>query len=237
MPNLLPFMVTITDSAPLASPEILSSPTALASETPTLDRSATPKFTSTLTLTPTLTPTPTVTGPTPTDTLLPPLEIPTEKINPPVFIAWTGEPTYPGDSEAGRLFRIDYDPDVWAQTRDNFEQVVLARREIEYCTITPWSGRGLPSDAQVEHEFRLLGDVPYDVNTVSMGGVVKFVAYVGGDKRLLTGFQVSFEQQKEECLQDAEAILATLRSFVAEPTLTPLPTPEPIATPTLTPSS
>ena len=150
---------------------------------------------------------------------------PTEKANAPSLTAWTGLPTYAGDSEPGRLFRLDYDPDVWAQTPGNFGGIVLAHRLIDYCIIAPWSGRGLPPDAQAEHEFRLVGTVSYDVNTISVGGDVKFVAYVGGDQRLLTGFQVSFQDQKEQCLQDAETVLSTLRSFAAQPTLTPSVTP------------
>ncbi len=226
----LPFMVTITpalsadqskSSVPLASPAVLNSPPAPDSQSPTPEVSATPAFT------PTQTSTVTATAPTPTETLLPLLEIPTEKPNAPAFIAWTGEPTYPGDSEPGRLFRVDYDPDLWAQTKDNFEQVALAHRKIDYCVITAWSGRGLPGDAKVEHEFREVGNISYDVNTVTISDVVKFVAYVGGDKRLLTGFQVSFQDQKEQCLQDAETLLASLRSFAAEPTITPTFTPEP----------
>jgi hypothetical protein len=181
------------------------------------------------------TPTITVTAPTPTDTLLPPLDIPTERPNAPSFATWTGEPTYPGDSEPGRLFHVDYDPEIWAQTKDNFEQVALGHRQIEYCAITAWSGHGLPEAAESEHEFRQVGEVPYDVNTVSMDDVVKFVTYVGGDKRLLTGFQVSFQEQREQCLQDAETILASLRSFVAEPTITPSFTPEPLVSSTPTP--
>lgn len=221
---MLPFLVTITPG-PLASPAILASP--LPSETPVLEASGTLDVSATPAFTPTLTSTVTATAPTPTETLLPLLDIPTEKPSAPPFIAWTGEPTYPGDSEPGRLFRVDYDPDVWAQTTDNFGQIVLAHRQIDYCTITAWSGRGLPADAKVEHEFRNVGNVPYDVNTVSMSDVVKFVAYVGGDQRLLTGFQVTFQDQKEQCLQDAETILATLRSFAAEPTITPTFTPDP----------
>lgn len=225
--NLLP-VITITPTstqvsirAPQASSRVLASPTAEPSETPS--------FTSTPT------PTVTVTAPTPTDTLLPPLDIPTELPNAPSFAAWTGEPTYPGDSEPGRLFRVDYDPDVWAQTTDNFGQIVLGHRQIEYCTITAWTGRGLPEAATSEHEFRDVGNVPYDVNTVSMDGVLKFVAYVGGDKRLLTGFQVSFQDGREQCLQDAEKVLSSLRSFAAAPSITPTLTPEELVSSTPTP--
>jgi hypothetical protein len=226
--NALPFMVTITSTP---APLVLSSPSAPPSETPlpgaspfpTLDLSATPAFTPTLTVTITATPLPGASAPTPTETLLPLLDIPTEKPNAPAFVAWTGQATYAGDSEPGRLFRVDYDPDVWAQTTDNFGQIALAHRQIEYCTINAWAGRGLPGDAEVTHESRQLGNLTYDINTVTVGGVVKFVTYVGGDKRLLTGFQVSFQEQQEQCLKDAETILATLRSFAAEPTITPEP--------------
>lgn len=233
----MPFTVTIT-SAPGemtdARPTAANSPEALINETPqasaTADVSATPTFTATLT------PTITMTVPPPTETLLPPLDIPTEKPNAPSFVVWTGEPTYAGDSEPGRLFRVNYDPDVWAQTKDNFEQVVLANRKIEYCTISSWSGRGLPADAKVEHIFGQVGDIPFDINYVTMAGTMKFATYVGGDKRLLTGFQVSFKDQKDQCLLDAEAILASLRSFIAEPTITPTFTPEPLETETETPT-
>jgi hypothetical protein len=142
------------------------------------------------------------------------------------LVAWTGLPTYPGDSDPGLLFRVDYDPDVWAQTEGNFGDIVLGNREIEYCTVTPWSGRGLPGDWKVEHEFRYIGSAAFDVNTVTFQGVVKFVSYVGGDRRVLTGFQVSFNDQKEQCLQAAEAIFGTLRSLSAIPTITPTFTPE-----------
>ena len=145
------------------------------------------------------------------------------------------------DSDPGLLFRVDYDPDVWAQTRGNFGDIVLGNRQIEYCTITPWAGRGLPVDWKVEHEFRIIGSASFDVNIVIEQDVVKFVSYVGGDTRVLTGFQVSFNEQKDKCLQDAEAIFGTLRSFSAIPTATPtlaIETPTPLTaadTATLTP--
>lgn len=231
-----PFTVTIT-TEPEASeaPQLANSPEAMSR--PTQQPDATIELSPTVTLSPTLTATITMTSLPPTETLLPPLDIPTERPNAPAFIVWTGEPTYAGDSEPGRLFRVNYDPDVWAQTKDNFEQVVLAHRIIEYCTLSSWSGRGLPSDAKVEHIFGQVGDIPFDINYVTMQNVMKFVTYVGGDKRLMTGFQVSFQDQRDECLLDAEAILASLRSFIAEPTITPTFTPEPLETETATPSA
>jgi hypothetical protein len=221
----LPFMVTISPKAqPFAVP--LNSPTAFPTEPPALPpllATATQAPAPTATVSPTYTPY----VPTPTETLLPPLELPTERKNAPVLVAWTGLPTYPGDSDPGLLFRMDYDPDVWAQTEGNYGGIVLAHRQIDYCTITPWSGRGLPADFKVEHEFRYIGSAAFDVNTVLSQEVVKFVTYVGGNQHVLTGFQVTFNDQKDKCLQDAEAIFGTLRSFSAVPTITPTFTPAP----------
>lgn len=235
MPGL-PFMVTLTPGrSPVVVPQ--NTPTHIvATDIPSLPlllSTATPAATA-LPAIVAASPTYTPVLPTPTETLLPLLELPTEVSRPPALVAWTGLPTYLGDSDPGLLFRVDYDPDLWAQTEGNFGDIVLGNRNIEYCTITPWSGRGLPGDWKVSHEFRYIGSAAFDVNTVTNLGVVQFVTYVGGDRRVLTGFQVSFNQQQEKCLQQAEVIFGTLRSFAAVPTITPTSMPEtPIpATPT-----
>lgn len=233
-PPGLPFLITLTPAAPSFSEPQNTPGAALASEVPnqppaTASVAATlPAFNPTASLSPSpLTSTPTAGAtyipylPTPTETLLPPLELPTEQPRAPALVAWTGLPTYPGDSDPGLLFRMEYDPDTWAQTEGNFGDVVLANRQIEYCTITPWTGRGLPVKWKVAHEFRVIGLASFDVNTVTDQDVLKFVSYVGGDGRILTGFQVSFNEQPELCLQQAEVILGTLRSFAASPTSTP----------------
>ncbi len=229
------FSLLLTACAAPATPEATPLPLAATmTGAPTLaatdTQAPTYTLTSTFTATATATLTATATIPTPTETLLPPLELPTERAFAPARVGWTGEPTYPGDSEPGRLFRMNYDPDIWAQTEGNYGEIVLAHRQIEYCTISPWSGRGLAQDWKVEHEFRLIGEVHFDIGAVFSQGQLKFVTYMGGDKRLLTGFQVMFQNQKDECLQAAEDIFATLRSFAAEPTNTPTLTPEPSIT-------
>ena len=225
LPNL-PFFVTLTPGKSLIQqPNATSAPAA--TEPPALPSSplATPTHLATsipFTANPTFTSEPS----TPTETLLPALELPTERANAPALVAWTGLPTYLGDSDPGLLFRVDYDPDLWAQTEGNFGDIVLGNRQMPYCTVTPWSGRGLPADWKVTHDFRYIGSASFDVNTVTYQGIVKFVSYVGGDGHVLTGFQVSFNEQKDECLLAAEAILGTLRSFAAVPTLTPTTLPE-----------
>jgi hypothetical protein len=208
-------------STDTASPEpVLATPTLLVS-TPipsaTIFRTQIPTFTPTFDLTTTQTP-------------LPTLDLPTQALMEPLKRSFVGLPTYPGDSQLGWMFRLDYDPLVWAQAEDNFGEFVLAHRDIPDCVITPWSGRGLPPDAQVEHEFRAIGSYYFDVSAVSVQGELKFKAYIGGDARVMTGFQVSFSQQAETCLADAETLLLTFRPLAATPT------PEPTSTPELSPT-
>jgi hypothetical protein len=159
--------------------------------------------------TPTPEPTPTI---TPTETPLPPLELPTEIPNAPARLAWDGVPTYLGDSEPGFSFRVFYDPELWALTEDQFGFPALGHRNLLYCVISVTSGRGMPRNFTVEHDVLYLTRLTFDVNTAFENGIRKFVTYTGGDGRIITGFQVSFEEQAEECLDDALTVLSTLRS-------------------------
>src|SRR5512145_1428871 len=112
VPNL-PFVITLSPEVKPFNPS-LSSP-----EPSTTEAAALPSVKATATRpspvppTATFAPTSTPFVPTPTETLLPPLELPTERRNAPALVAWTGLPTYPGDSDPGLLFRVDYDPDLW----------------------------------------------------------------------------------------------------------------------------
>ncbi len=207
----IPGLVTITPELPPFVAPLEPAFTSLPPSTPTALR-----VQATATRPPEATPIPrntaTLPGPTPTETLLPLLELPTARAFAPSRVAWTGQPTYPADSEPGLLFRVDYAPDSWALTEDNFGATVLAHRQIPYCILLPWSGRGLPAGLRVEYEFRAIGGANFDVHTITRDGNLEFVAYVGGDRKIVTGFQVAFEEQKEQCIEDAEAVLATLRS-------------------------
>jgi len=231
----MPGLVTITPEIIPFNPQVIeltatSAPAAVPTEALRLPATPTrrPEFTATPRETSLPEPTATPVGPTPTETLLPPLELPTMAAFAPSRLPWTGLPTYPADSEPGLLFRVDYDPDVWAQTEGNYGEIVLAHRLIPYCTVSTWSGRGLPGGLKSEHEFRTIGGADFDVNTITTKqGETEFITYVGGDRRILTGFQVAFVEQKESCVQDAELILATLRSLAAIPTATPSFTPAP----------
>jgi hypothetical protein len=159
-----------------------------------------------------------------TDTPLPTLELPTEIVNPPARMVWDGTPTYLAESTPGYAFRVTYDPELWALTTDQFGFPALAHRAIPGCVITVTSGRGLPANMTVEHDVLQTGGVSFDVGKVYENGVLKFVTYTGGDGTVITGFEVRFEDQADECLADAVKILSTLTS-VPTSQATPTPTP------------
>ena len=158
-------------------------------------------------------PSPTQSVPTPTDTPLPTLELPTEVINPPAKLVWDGVPTYPGESMPGFMFRVTYDPELWALTTDQFGFPALGHRNISGCVISVTSGRGLPADMTVDHDVLYTGQVTFDVGRVSENGVLKFVTYTGGNGTIITGFEVTFEDQVDQCLADAVTVISTLTSI------------------------
>jgi hypothetical protein len=132
--------------------------------------------------------------------------------NPPARFAWDGEPTYPGDSKAGFDFRVMYDPDVWALTTDSYGFPAIGHRGIEYCVIAPAMGHGLPANMNVDHDVRKIGPLEYEVNTAYLSGVRQFVTYLGGDSNVYTGFEVTFKEEADLCIKDAEVVLGTLTS-------------------------
>lgn len=158
-------------------------------------------------------PTPTAVLPTPTETPLPPLDLPTEMPDAPSLLAWDGTPTYLGDSLPGYDFRVFYDPELWALTEDQFGYPALGHRAIPFCVISVTSGRGLPTNITVEQNILYTDTVTFSVGTAFENGVRKFVTYTGGDGRVITAFEVSFEEQADECLADAETVLTTLQSI------------------------
>jgi len=172
----------------------------LPESTPTAEPTSTPE------------PIPTQILPTPTETPLPPLELPTEIPNAPSLLAWDGTPTYLGDSRPGYDFRVYYDPEAWALTQDQFGYPAIGHRDIPYCVISVTSGRGLPANISVEQDILYTDTVTLYVGTAFENSVKKFVTYTGGDGTIITAFMVSFEEQSDECLADAETVITTLRS-------------------------
>jgi hypothetical protein len=150
--------------------------------------------------------------PTPTDTPLPTLELPTEIVNPPARLVWDGTPTYPGESTPGYVFRVTYDPEVWALTTDQFDFPALGHRSISGCVLSVTAGRGLPPSMTVEHDILYTGNVTFDVGNVYESGVLKFMTFTGGNGTIFTGFQLDFQEQAEACRTDALTVLSTLTS-------------------------
>lgn len=159
---------------------------------------------------------------TQTETPLPPLELPTEPVNAPAKMVWDGMPTYPGDSTPGFMFRVTYDPDIWAVTADQFGFPALGHRNITNCVISVTAGRGLPANVTIEHDVLYTDTATFDVAIALENGVKKFVTYTGGDGIIVTAFEVSFQEQADACLADAVTVLSTLRSVPAA-----LATPQP----------
>lgn len=151
--------------------------------------------------------------PLPTETALPTLALPTEVSRPAGLSVWDGLPTYLAESEPDYYFRLSFDPSVWALTRDQFGNPVLAARDIPGCTIAPSAGRGLPLSATVDHDVRRIGAVTFQVSAAYINGVKQFVNYSGGDGTIYTAFQVSFRDQADLCLAAAEAALGSLISI------------------------
>lgn len=184
-----------TEFAATEAPEATEAP---ATEAPTEPPAAQPQATQALLIS--------------TDTPLPTLDLPTEAFDAPPQMVWDGVPTYLGESTPGYSFRVTYDPDLWALTTDQFGFPALAHRQVSACVISVASGRGLPGNMSVEHEILQAGNITFDVGNIYENGVLTFVTYTGGDGTIITGFQVSFEELVDECLLDAETVLATLRS-------------------------
>lgn len=159
-----------------------------------------------------------------TDTPLPPLDLPTEIVNAPSQMVWDGTPTYLAESTPGYAFRVTYDPDVWALTTDQFGFPALGHRAIPGCVISVTSGRGLPLSMTVEHDTWDTGAAIFDVGNVFENGALKFITYTGGNANIITGFQLSFEEQADECRAHAVAVLSTLTA-VRSSQATPSPTP------------
>ena len=162
--------------------------------------------------------------PVPTETPLATLELPTEAAHPPAEQIWDGLPTYLAESKPGFYFRLRFDPAVWASTTDQYGFPALAHRQIPGCIITPTAGRGLALNSSVEHDVRKIGGISYQVSVVSVNGVKQFVTYTGGDGNIYTAFEVLFQDLADQCLTDAETVLAELKSvadFLATPVATP----------------
>jgi hypothetical protein len=203
----------------MPAPAATEAPVLAATEAPLEPQDTPTPEPPTETLTPSPSPTP---APTFTETPLPPLELPTLASDLPTLAVWDGLPTYLGDSLPGYYFRVEYDPERWALTTDQFGQPALGHRQIEYCVITPTAGRGLPPNVHVEHDVLYVGDVTFDVAMAYVNNALTFATYQGSNGTIFTGFEVNFTDPSETCLADALTVLSTLQA-IPIPQATPQP--------------
>jgi hypothetical protein len=180
---------------------------------------------------------------TPADTAtpLPPPDMATPTFTPgpaPVLEAWTGEPTYP-ESLPDYQFLVQYDTALWSRGDDTLWEPSLVHKTISNCVIKQTSGRGQPPGWMVDDDsFQDIGTLRFEVVRVSHGGELQFINYFGGDGNVFTGFRVEFNYMIDECVRDAEAVIATLGSVLV-PSPTPTITDTPVETPvdmTVTPT-
>lgn len=169
--------------------------------------------------------TPTDFPPTPTETL-PLVELPTPESTLPGVKTWSGAPTYSTESTPGFNFQVSYDGSLWVLMEDEMGRSALVHRQIPYCQMVPTAGRGVARGWTSDIQFRPIGSLQFEVDTVSQNGNVQYLNFFGGDGTILTGFQVSFQEQQDDCLLAAEAVLASLGS-----------TPAPLSTPTQAPTA
>ncbi len=76
--------------------------------------------------------------------------------------------------------------------------------------MAPTGGRGLPLNGTVTHDMRRLNGILYQINTAYVNGARQFVTYIGGNGVIYTGFQLTFADQADQCIADAESVLETL---------------------------
>jgi hypothetical protein len=216
MQRVIPFLIFLAllvsacapALAPTSAPATEAPLMEAATEFPLVLETSTPEP-PTETPTPTLSPTP---EPTLTSTPLPPLELPTLAPNLPTLAVWDGLPTYLGDSQPGYYFRVEYDPELWALTTDQFGMPALAHRKIEYCVLKPTAGRGLPPNVRVEHDVIYIDNLTYDVAMAYVNDALAFITYQGSNGIIFTGFQLDFQGMSEDCRKDALAVLSTLQA-------------------------
>lgn len=222
---LLSLLVSACGSAAMPAPAATEAPALAATEAPLEPLETLTPEPPTQTPIPSPSPLPSPTSspaPTATETPLPPLDLPTLAPDLPTLAVWDGLPTYLGDSLPGYYFRVEYDPERWALTTDQFGQPALGHRQIEYCVITPAAGRGLPPNVRVEHDILYVGDVTFDVGMAYVNGALTFATYQGSNGTIFTGFEVNFTDQSETCLADALTVLSTLQA-IPIPQATPQP--------------
>jgi hypothetical protein len=118
-------------------------------------------------------------------------------------------PTY--SSESLQSFQVEYQTAKWKLIPRNMVYPVLVHRSLAGCWIQPDVGRGLPDIYTIQKIDKKLGDVMYQVTEISHQEKLVSAAYYTHTDDISTLFGVSLGEHEELCIQDTEAVLATLR--------------------------
>ena len=126
------------------------------------------------------------------------------------FEVWVIPATY---SVSPPFFKVEFLPEVWKLNTDDQPYPMLEHLLLSGCSISPSVGRGLPPDYSVEHTFRKIGGYIYELSMVSKAERLVFLNYCTGNEDVGICFAVILGDNQEACIQDAEAVLATLELF------------------------
>lgn len=115
-------------------------------------------------------------------------------------------------------YQFEIEADSWEVVPQEYSwSPKLVHRTVAGCEITPQGGMGLPDYLTVERTFRTVGMVQYLEYQVRQEGELVYIKYwplVEGDS---FGFGVAFQNYQDTCIQDAEAVLATLIVLTTNP--------------------
>jgi hypothetical protein len=124
---------------------------------------------------------------------------------------WVTSPTY---SDSPPFFKVEFAPGKWQLNTENPGYPVLQHTMLQGCSISPAVGHGLPPDLSVERTSRKIGNCTYELNIVR-GEQVLSINYCthNVEADVSTCFELGLSDDQQSCIQDAEAVLATLALF------------------------
>jgi len=124
---------------------------------------------------------------------------------------WLSKSTYQTDSPL--FFIAEFETAQWELISEYPLFPALIHRTLADCRIEPAFGRGLPPDYSVSRTRKQLGNFLYELNAVKYQDRLVFINYCTHDvaTEIATCFGVSFHDEEQACIQEAETVLETLK--------------------------
>lgn len=134
---------------------------------------------------------------------------------------WMSKSTYQSDSPL--FFIAEFQTVKWDLVSGQSIFPALVHRTIAGCKIEPEFGRDLPPDYSVDRTYKQLGSFLYELHAVKYQGRLVFINYCTHDvaTELSTCFSVTFHDQEQVRIQEAEDVLETLDLFEPKPSASP----------------